>query len=508
MKILDSEQMKRADLATIENTPIASVDLMERAAATCVERILAERPPADAEFFVFCGTGNNGGDGLVISRMLLGSGFRVNCCVLEFSKRHSLDFDVNLDRLKEMGHVPLFLRGDGEIPALPRGSWLIDAIFGTGLTRPPEGFVKRVIEKINGSGAKVISIDFPSGLFSHAPVTDPEAVVKATLTLTFQQPKLAFLLPSNAEFVGRWEVLDIGLDREFIQGITDCPELVDREFAAGLFKTRLAHSHKGSFGHSMIIGGSFGKIGAVILASRAVLKAGGGLASAYIPKCGYTAMQGAAPEVMVEVDDENYVQFFNFSTRPTAIGIGPGLGTHLKTKKGFVDFLKENKISLVLDADALNILSEHEEVKGLIPAGSILTPHPGEFRRLAGGWSDDYEKLEKQQEFAKRYKCIVVLKGAYTSIATGKKLYFNSSGNPALATAGSGDVLTGILTGLLAQGYTPTEAALLGVFLHGRSADLGISEEESMESFTASDILRFLGRSFKELEGDRDWHQI
>ena len=248
MKILDSEQMKHADRATIEKTPIASVDLMERAAATCAERILEERPPADVEFLVFCGTGNNGGDGLVISRMLLGSGFRVSCCVLEFSERHSPDFEVNCQRLEEAGHAPLFVRSDSEIPEIPQGAWVIDAIFGTGLTRPPEGFVKRSIEKINGSGAKVISIDFPSGLFSHAPVSDPDAVVKASLTLTFQQPKLAFLLPSNAHFAGKWEILDIGLDREFIQSISECPELVDLEFVRKLYKRRLPYSHKGSYG--------------------------------------------------------------------------------------------------------------------------------------------------------------------------------------------------------------------------------------------------------------------
>ena len=494
--------MQQADQATIVNTPIASIDLMERAAAKCVESILEERPPANVEFFVFCGTGNNGGDGLVISRMLLGSGFKVNCCILDFSKKHRPDFEVNRKRLEEAGHSPLRITTEGQVPELNDGHWVIDAIFGTGLTRPPEGFVKQVVQKINRSGAKVISIDFPSGLFSKATATDPEAVIRAVLTLTFQQPKLAFLLPSNAEYVGRWQVLDIGLDHDFIDGIDDCPELVDLDFSRRLYRERKRHAHKGSFGHSMIIGGSFGKIGAAILASRAVLKAGGGLASAYIPKCGYTAMQGAAPEVMVEVDDEHFVQFFNFSITPTVIGIGPGLGTHLKTKKGFVDFLRKNEFPMVIDADALNILAEHEEVRDLIPANSILTPHPGEFERLAGAWSDDFEKLEKQQEFARRHACIVVLKGAYTSIASGERLFFNSSGNPALATAGSGDVLTGILTGLLAQGYSSLEASLLGVFLHGRSSDLGVQEQESMESFVASDILKFLGRAFKELGSD------
>jgi hydroxyethylthiazole kinase-like uncharacterized protein yjeF len=391
------------------------------------------------------------------------------------------------------------IRSETDVPALSAGFWIVDAIFGTGLNRPAKGMVKEVIKKINSSGARVISIDFPSGLFSQAPVVDQEAVIRSSTTLTFQQPKLAFLLPSNASFAGRWEILNIGLDTDFIEGISDCPVLVDSSFASKLFKRRERFSHKGSFGHSLLIGGSYGKLGAVILASKAALRIGSGLVSAYVPKCGYTALQAAAPEVMTEVDDEFYLQFFNFRTNPSAIGVGPGLGMHLKTKKGFVEFLKGRSEPLVLDADALNIISEHDEIKGLIPPGSILTPHPKEFQRLAGSWSDDFEKLKKQQEFAQKHNCVLILKGAYTSIATHEQLYFNGSGNPALATAGSGDVLTGILTGLLAQGYSSLEASLLGVYLHGSSADIAIRSEESEESLIASDIMKYMGRAIKEL---------
>jgi hydroxyethylthiazole kinase-like uncharacterized protein yjeF len=389
-----------------------------------------------------------------------------------------------------------------EMPHLPESGWVVDAIFGTGLSRAPGGWLKKSIQEINDSKLRVISIDFPSGLFSEAPITDLESVVRASLTLTFQQPKLAFLLPYAHEFTGDWEILDIGLSADFIDHISDCHVLVDRHVVRELFIRKGRFDHKGTSGHSLLIGGSFGKIGAIILASRAALKSGSGLASAYVPKCGYIPMQASNPEVMVEVDDEQYIQFFNFRTRPTAIGIGPGLGTHLKTKKGFVEFLRNHNEPLVLDADALNIISEHDELKNLIPANSILTPHPREFERLVGSWSDDFEKLQKQQTFARRYNCLVILKGAHTSITQGQTIYFNGSGNPALATAGSGDVLTGILTGLLAQGYEPLHASLLGVFLHGRSADLGIEKEESQESFMATDILRFYGRAVHELVSD------
>ncbi len=499
MKILNAEQMGLADQATIRDTPISSTDLMERAAESCVRRILKDKPPADQEFWIFCGIGNNGGDGLVIARHLLVLGFKVRTLIAEFSQKYSPDFQINLERLKDLSHEPFFIRDSFDVPDIPESCWIIDALFGTGLSRAPKDWLKEVIQGINKSPARVISIDFPSGLFPENPIEDAESVVRASITLTFQQPKLAFLLPEASKFVGHWEILDIGLSRDFIESLEDCHELVNPNLAAGLFKKKGRFDHKGSAGHSLLIGGSFGKIGAMILASKAALRAGSGLVSAYLPKCGYVPMQTANPEVMVEVDDEQYIQFYNFSTKPTAIGIGPGLGTHLKTKKGFVEFLKSQSNPLVLDADALNIISEHDEIKELIPERSIITPHPKEFERLAGTWSNDFEKLNLQQDFAKRYNCVVVLKGAHTSITEGQRIFFNNSGNPALATAGSGDVLTGLLTGLLAQGYDPLDASILGVFLHGRAADLGVVHNESQESFIASDILKFYGRAIKDL---------
>lgn len=504
MKILNAEQMRLADQATIRDTPISSTDLMERAADRCVKRILEEKPPADLDFWIFCGIGNNGGDGLVIARHLLALGFKVHTFILEFSTNYSPDFQINLKRLQDLGYDPEFIKEASDCPDIPDACWIIDAIFGTGLTRTPGGWLKEVIVKINHSRARVISIDFPSGLFSESPIEDSESIIQASLTLTFQQPKLAFLLPYAHQFVGHWEILDIGLSEDHIEHLEGCHELIDHQLAGRRFRRKGRFDHKGTGGHSLLIGGSFGKIGAVILASRAALRSGSGLVSAYTPKCGYVPLQTANPEVMVEVDDEQYIQFFNFRTKPTAIGIGPGLGTHLKTKKGFVEFLKTHPDPLVLDADALNIISEHDEIKELIPAKSILTPHPREFERLAGPWANDLEKLEKQQDFAGRYNCVVLLKGAYTSITQGQNIYFNSSGNPALATAGSGDVLTGILTGLLAQGYDSLSASILGVFLHGRAADLGIENEESQESFIASDILKFYGRAVKELHSKDD----
>lgn len=390
-------------------------------------------------------------------------------------------------------------QGD-EFPVIKKEDLIIDAIFGIGLKRTPKGFTKDYIQHMNDSGAKVISIDIPSGLFAESHVKDREAVVKSSYVLSFQCPKLAFLLPDHQSFIKYWEVLDIELDPVYLEQVETKYQFVDHKFISDFIKTRERFSHKGTFGHSLLIGGSFGRVGAMILASKAALKAGSGLVSTYIPKCGYTAMQASNPEVMVEVDDEKYLQFFNVKTKPDAIGIGPGLGTHLKTKKGFVEFVMKCKVPLVLDADGLNIISEYDDLLKIIPKDSILTPHPKEFKRLVGAWTNDYEKLAKQIELSSELQCVVVLKGAYTSIAHHGKLYFNSSGNPGLASAGSGDVLTGIIAGLLAQGYSSLEAAILGVYIHGRSADLAIVSTESMESLTAMDCITYLGKVFNEFK--------
>lgn len=498
MKILSSSDIYKADQATIEKTPISSTDLMERAGQKCVDRILNHGLDPSLQVHIFCGMGNNGGDGLVIARLLFEKGYKIKPYIVKVSKRSSRDFQINLKRLIRIGIVPQEIDDVKNFPVIICGELVIDAIFGIGLKGNPAGLARTVIQKINQSGAKIIAIDIPSGLFSESPVTDQEAVIRADLALTFQNPKLAYVLPENQYFIKNWEVLDIGLDPASIEAAESIYHIVDFESVKDILKIRDKFSHKGTHGHALIIGGSFGKIGAAILASKAALKTGSGLVTAYIPKCGYTALQTSTPEIMVEVDDENYLQHFNFKTKATAIGVGVGMGTHSKTKNGFEAFLRRNEMPLVIDADAINMLAAHQELSDLIVRGNILTPHPKEFERLVGPWKNDYDKLDKLLAFSKKHQCLVVLKGTYTTISYQGSMYFNTSGNAGLATAGSGDVLTGIITGLLAQGYEPLDAALLGVYVHGRSADLGIKLNESMESFTASDCIEHLGLVFKE----------
>jgi hydroxyethylthiazole kinase-like uncharacterized protein yjeF len=498
MKILSAKQLYKADQITIKKGEITSLDLMERAATACFQWIHNRLQGDSVPIQVFCGTGNNGGDGLVIARHLKQHGYNVNTYIINCSNKRSDAFLANYDQLKEIGVWPEMITCSSEFPEISEDEMVIDAIFGLGLSRSPEGVLKETIQLINSIDAYVLSIDFPSGLFADKPVTDIDSVIKSYHVLTFQTPKLAFLLPDNQEYVTSWDVIDIGLDSEYLNSVETEFQLTNKNDVLPIYKHRKKFSHKGNYGHSLIIGGSFGKIGAVSLASKAALTIGSGLVTAYIPKCAYQILQTALPEVMVEVDAENELQYFNSKINPTVIGIGTGMGTSTKTAEGFKKFLQENKLPLVIDADAINLLSKNKNLLKLLPKNSVLTPHPKEFERLAGKWKDDYEKLDKLIKLSKKHKLIIVLKGAYTAIVYQNRIHFNTTGNPALATAGSGDVLTGVITGLIAQQYTPFEAAVLGVYLHGRTADLAINTM-AYETFTASDSIDFLSDAFIDL---------
>lgn len=492
MKILNKQQIKQADQATIKNEPVDSIDLMERAAYSCF-RWLEDNISLDTdEIHVFCGVGNNGGDGLAIARMLYEEDFPTATNLVHFSENMSDNFITNYKRAEEIGIHPLSIHSKDDFPEINKGDVVIDAIFGIGLDRPATGFTKALIEHINKSGATIYAIDVPSGLYIDKATPNENAVIKAAVTLTFEAPKLAFLLPDNHKYIADFFILRIDLDPLFIDNLSVNHIFLTDKNIAPLLKKREKFSHKGSFGHALLIGGSFGKIGATVLASKAALRTGSGLVTAYIPKCGYNIMQTAIPEVMVEVDAENEIEFFNFKTKSTVIGIGMGLGTSDKTAKALGAFLKTNKTPLVLDADALNIISKNKEFLNYLPKDSILTPHPKEFERLVGKWKNDFEKLILLAEFSKKHKCIIVLKGANTIVVQGEQFYFNSTGSPALATAGTGDVLTGIITGLLAQSYSALDAAKVGVFIHGRAADL-YSVKKAPSSLLASDILEYLG---------------
>ena len=498
MKILNAEQIKHIDQETIKREPITSIDLMERAAASCF-RWLINQDIEEKQIHIFCGMGNNGGDGLAIARLMYLEDYMTGTNVVSFSKTKSDNFVENYQKAEKIGIFPNSIHSEDDFPIISKDDIVIDAIFGVGLNKEPRGFTKKLIQYINKSGATVYSIDVPSGLFIDQAVLDNESVIRASNTLTFQTPKLAFLLPDNQNYLDSFTLIDIGLDWKSLQTIsTDYHFMLNTDMQA-IYKKRKKYSHKGTYGHAMLIGGSFGKIGAAVLASKAALKVGSGLVTAYIPKCGYMIMQTAIPEVMVEVDAENIIEFINYKTNPTVIGLGMGMGTSDYTVKALGKFLKLNKLPLVVDADAINIISKNNDYLKFLPENTVLTPHPKELERLIGSWENDYEKLEKIKTFSIKYKCIIVLKGAHSVVVQNDQFYFNSTGNPALATAGTGDVLTGIITGLIAQKYSALEAAILGVFLHGRTADISEIFSNNFESFIASDIFKFLPNAFNSI---------
>jgi ADP-dependent NAD(P)H-hydrate dehydratase / NAD(P)H-hydrate epimerase len=499
LKIYSVEQVRRADAYTIQHEPIDSIDLMERAATQCFEWILAKLSGKPRNFFVFCGPGNNGGDGLAIARMLSKANYTVSVAISEDEIKYSPDFKINLDRLKEMGLT---------IVSLPESlNWtpenddiVVDSLFGSGLAKPLNGFLDEVINFINQLKSIVISIDIPSGLFADLPVGKNDPVIHADYTLSFQFPKTALFFSENEIFTGEWIILPIGLHANFIQEETTNNFFIDRYDIAELLKPRSKFSHKGTFGHALLISGSLGKMGAAVLASMAVLRAGAGLLTTHIPRCGYEIIQTSVPEAMASIDaNTNECSGIPFLGTYSAIGIGPGLGKSKEASDTLKLLLQETKVPLVLDADALNILSENKTWQAFVPAGSILTPHPGEFERLAGKSNNGFERIQLLREYCTRNKVFMVLKGAYTITCTpGGNCYFNSTGNPGMATGGSGDVLTGIILGLMAQQYSPLEASLAAVYLHGLAGDLAAAEL-GMESMLASDILQQLGKAFQQV---------
>ena len=515
MKILSSEEMRQADAYTIAHKPIKSIDLMERAAKECVgwftssPALLPREKGAKRTAIIFCGLGNNGGDGLAIARLLAAKKFKVEVYIIRYSDTCSADFLINEKRLKKAKGVRIHNVTTAPQPGtwnLEPGTLTLDCLFGSGLNKPIEGLASDVIRIVNGSGATVISIDIPSGLFAEKNVYSKDAVIiRANHTLCFESPKIAFMFPENGGYVAGFTVLDIGLDEGFISSLPSKNYFVRDIEAKFLYRKRSKFSHKGIYGHALIVAGSYGKMGACVLASRACLSAGAGLVTVHIPKCGYEIMQMANPEVMVEADTEEKIisvpiAIGNKIEKYNAIGIGPGIGMEKETQNALKSLIQNAGIPLVLDADALNILSENKTWLAFLPANSILTPHPGEFKRLVGNADNDLDRLQLQKDFSFKYGVYVALKGAHTCITCPDgEVFFNSTGNPGMATAGSGDVLTGIITALLAQGYTPKKAAVLGIYLHGLAGDIA-AQHRSEEGMIARNIIEFLGEAFKSVK--------
>lgn len=494
-KVLTAQQIREIDACTIKRRPISSIDLMEQAALACSEEIIKIVDNSD-RIHVVAGMGNNGGDGYAIARHLREQGLQVDCSEVRFRNERSPDCELNYVRLKELGVEPIFLNEETDIPDFKDSTVVIDAIFGSGLDRPVAGFIADIVQAINDCTARTISIDIPSGLFCYNNSRNElEGVINADTTLSFEFPKLPFLLPSYGYFCGNWKSLPIGLLPDCISKQETDTHYLTTAHIVPLLKPRDRFSHKGTYGHAVIMAGSKGKAGAALLATRAALRAGAGLVSACVPEGICDIVQVGAPEAMVELGYGDTHLAGSYIPDDRVIGIGPGIGMEPSTAELLHHLIRNSQRSMVLDADALNLLAQNEEWLGLLPVGSILTPHPKEFERLTGAVKSDEERLEKLRAFAKAINCIMVLKGAYSVIALPNgNLIFNGSGNAGMATGGSGDVLTGIITSLLAQGYSSEHASLIGVHLHGLAGDL--AAQVSMEAMVAGDIIDHLGPAF------------
>jgi len=515
MKLFTTKQIAGLDKYTIENEPISDIDLMERASLQ-ITGWLAKRFSTETKMVFFAGPGNNGGDAMAIARQLADLGFICEVWLLDLGRELKGSPAINWQRLENQGKVKLSrLTEMNDFPEIGSTDVILDGLFGSGLTRWLEGFPAEIVKNINAvkisrhptlsrvtTKNTVIAIDIPSGLMGENNTENiPENIIQADFTLTFQFPKISFFFAENEKFVGEWEVLPIRLHPEGIAKTSTHFFLTEKEDVQQIIQKRSRFGHKGIYGHALLIAGSYGKMGAAVLASKACLRAGAGLLTTHVPVLGYSVIQTAVPEAMASVDQhDSFFTEFPDLLPFSAIGAGPGINQKTNTKRALYELLEKSKVPMVIDADALNILADNKSWLDKIPENSILTPHPGEFKRLAGESANSFENIQKQIEFSKKYKVIVVLKGAFTTISTpAGKLFFNSTGNPGMATAGSGDVLTGIILGLLSQGISPENAAIAGVYLHGLAGDLAVFQKSEI-SMIAGDIIDFLGQAFLYLK--------
>ena len=501
MKILSTKQIKELDATTIINENISSVDLMERASRSCLNKIL-QYADEEKNYLIFCGKGNNGGDGLCIARLLCDRNRNVSVYIINHRENTSVEFNHQLESLqKKYSDVVNFINVEKDLEDINfKHSIVIDAILGSGINKPTESLLLNCISHINQHTTFTIAIDVPSGIITDYPVIQGGAII-ADVTLTFQQPKFSFMFPEIRLHVGKLEILDIGLDKDYIKQINTPFHYINISLIRKIKLSRPFHSHKGNFGHALLICGQKGMMGAAHISGKACLRSGAGLLSLKVPACGVSIIQQSLPEAICLEDEEiNFISSLPDVSQYSAIGIGCGIGREKQTQNVLKLLIQNYSGKLVIDADALNILSENKTWLSFLPAFTILTPHPKEFDRIAGTHSNSFERFKTAQELAKKHRIIIVLKGANTAcIMPDGNVFFNSTGNPGLAKGGSGDALTGIITGLLARGYAPNHAVLLGVFIHGLAADLALNKNH-VESLLISDVIDKLPKAFQKID--------
>ncbi len=504
MKILSAQDIRTLEQETEIRQQLPAAALMERAGRVLFGELQNVFGECKCKAEILCGFGNNGGDGLVLGRLLHEAGHEVTVYLLEHHS-YSRDNLLNQERLLLSGVNLIYINKETELH-LSGESIVLDALFGYGLSRLLDESWAPLIAQINAARNPVFAIDIPSGLLSDRHTPEKAIVIRAERTYTLAFVKLALLLPGYGQLTGDFVLLDIGLDQDALSKINAKHHYTTLADVKKIVRPLDKFSHKGTFGHTLLAGGSYGSIGAVLLASRAALKTGCGLVTSYIPRCGYQIVQTAMPEALVKTDPAEQI----ITTYPTditpykALAIGMGMGIAKESQLAFCQLLKnfqkqDLSSKLLFDADALNILSIHNEWLDLLPQHSVLTPHPKELQRLIGNWQDDFEKLEKTCDWANRYQQVVVIKGANTAVVLPDgHVYFNSTGNPGMATAGAGDVLSGVIASFLAQGYSATDAAILGVYLHGLAGDCA-AKNIHQKSVTATDIIEHLTDAWQHL---------
>ncbi len=507
LPVLGAAAIQEVDAETIRKEGIGSLDLMERAAQLCVDRILqlygphGEREPASVDVLVVAGPGNNGGDGLAIARLLHNAGVRVKVLHTAQEPGKHADRDTNLDRARAAGVDLYELSRAGSLPVIGASGILVDALFGSGLDRRIDGRMADVVRAMNACGREIVAIDVPSGLLlEQGDGQEPGAIIEASRTLTFEVPKQVFFFAENERYVGEWEVLPIGLDPDAIRGQVTAFHLIEEADVLSLLRPRPRFAHKGSFGHAFLVAGGSGKAGAAVLATRSALRSGAGLVTVGCSEDARVIVQTATPEAMCQVLGQEGTNRLPAMDAFSAVGVGPGVGVAADMVLVVKNLLRSMSCPGVIDADALNILATNPTWLAFLPKDCVLTPHPKEFDRLTGVvCTSGKERLERAREMAVRWQCHIVLKGAWSAICDpAGRVFFNPTGNPGMAKGGSGDVLTGLLTGLLAQGHAPREACVLGVYLHGLAGDL-TAARIGMDGMTAMDLADALPAAWRHL---------
>jgi NAD(P)H-hydrate epimerase len=499
MKVLLTSQRKEIDKLTIQNEPVSSLNLMERASRRFTEWFTAHFP-VSGYVKIFAGTGNNGGDALAIARMLIERNYKVKVYLLMSSNSLSNDCEINLSRLKNYISPEIFLQGkEFSYPEILKDDIIIDGIFGSGLNRPADGIYAGFIQHINKFSQCTVSIDIPSGLFGEDNRNNiPGNIIRAHHTVSFEFPFLSFFMSENEDFTGNWKIVPIGLHLPSLLELDPQYTLIDRQLVRSKLKIRKKFSHKGNYGHALIISGRHGMMGAAVLCSRACLRGGAGLVTACIPESEFPVVQQAVPEALVLGSGTEFFSAVPELSPFQAVACGPATGLIENSRSALINLINSVKVPLVLDADALTILSGNKKLFEKFPENTVITPHPKEFDRLIGESPDSFSRHLKQIEFAKKYRITVILKGAHTIICTPEgESFINSTGNPGMASGGSGDVLTGLLVSFLAQGYSVVDSAIIAVYIHGLAGDIALMNS-SWESLIATDIIENLGQAFNK----------